>query len=1170
MFQKKLTIIKCYIALCIVWCIWALFFYYRFLSDQSKSLFVPRYLIATSAIIVFSFCLCLWLAARRLLRNHRFRGIILLFCLLLPPLVILLFKCPFAIVIIGCICAWVLGGGYGLWYWLDRGMAPRLPYAICCLLSLIFVTIFESCLSFVRHATPINSTFLVLLSLLPTVLALWQNRTHLFYNVNTGLSTLEALDWSFIAGTAILIFYFLLSALTPGIVSDAARAWLPLLKYYAFNHGHVTEPWSVFSLQGSAFTHLLSVPFLLFGEPGARIFLSLLTVLFMLCVIEITVIITECKLAGYFVAYVSATIPMLYWLWFNIYHDALTYVFCVSGFLALLLYTKDSGHSRSTIYPAVSGLLLGFACAGKLTAIPFAGACGIIFSGFQLWQMFVHRDSHRHRFLAILPPMFMAASAMLLLIPYLGRVFLDTGNPFFPLGTIKSFLVPEGSVPIRSVRTFTLLQWLLAPYNLTFNSFKYVDSHLNGSFGPWLWCLFPFLIFTVRKLTQPRLFVMLTTILTWVFFTIINFQNIRGAYIIYILMFTVLALGISRAWSIVTHAVCSTHHLKNGLLMLSMVFSFGFMVTFPSPAPEPFVSPLAAKEHDPDTYESYFPGFKGAYNACEALPKDAIVAVRGPFQGHLPRPVFEYASVGLKYFYGTSDYGFSRNLLLTSNASAIIIPHRLLNWPDGVGWREAKRLVLADEYCMFLIDDSLLEPCIEIAVPTLNDNQTDPTSTWSLSSDGDNATYTLEMPILEDTSLFTVIIELEKIQSANIQVELIDTDDNSIAIPCILAWMAKSKYLAIARQSFSCNTKAIRFTLQCTNTKVPPDIHGSLCFYSNSRFPALEASYAAPPLDISTKWQNTLPLTQNNIWYCSNQPQTAKPQDDHPPLYIDKNGWMAYRFDYIDCERIVLDLDVYASHRSRIDLHLRTEGDDVLGSRISSITPYIFVAEPGYNQLKAYFNKEKLPRDSHLVLIVWPPDGDQQIQINGGKIYFYKSSINKTDSPNGTIKQKLPLNWHTNSKPTTDSWYHSGSSEAYGVPDEGNCLRANLQHWIAYRMPIDNFDLLQINLVCESSSDGMLDLHLRSEADEVLGADITGMEARSLSIHKGKNNLSAILRPPKHGPGDHLILIVWPQTNESVKITDGDLSFFDSQAVMPQNLTGDPVEYWYTLETLRK
>jgi hypothetical protein len=187
------------------------------------------------------------------------------------------------------------------------------------------------------------------------------------------------------------------------------------------------------------------------------------------------------------------TVPTVLWEASTAYLDLGLTLFVALGVLAAWSYTQE----RSNRWLGLAVLGFGFAAATKHLALFVIGIVALGLVGVA-WS----RGYRIRR--AIVPPLVVGAGALLVALPWYGRAWLATGNPFFPqlfslfgASTERWDAVSQGGLDafLSSFgRPLSLRNLVTLPWDMTVHSARY-----GGTLGPLFLLLIPPLAFLRRR-----------------------------------------------------------------------------------------------------------------------------------------------------------------------------------------------------------------------------------------------------------------------------------------------------------------------------------------------------------------------------------------------------------------------------------------------------------------------------------------------------------------------------------------------------------------------------------------------------------------------------------------------------------------------------------------------
>ena len=240
--------------------------------------------------------------------------------------------------------------------------------------------------------------------------------------------------------------------------------------------------------------------------------------------------------------------------------DLAVSLFAFGSFYCFFLWMGN--HGRGWLY--VSAILSGIAASSKISgiAVPMIILFGVMIETFRVGGKFSRLFFNLFTYGII---------SFLMMLPFYGRAFLITGNPFYPLfcnifsciywnDIINGlFIASMGDIGLGT----GFLTFLLLPWNLTMNTFSY-DS-LAG-IGPIFLAFIP-LIFMVKKREEESRLVKYTLLFSFMFILVWFF--VSGAHVArYLLpMFTLLV----PIMGIVIVQLYKRHRVVISLLLLSLI-----------------------------------------------------------------------------------------------------------------------------------------------------------------------------------------------------------------------------------------------------------------------------------------------------------------------------------------------------------------------------------------------------------------------------------------------------------------------------------------------------------------------------------------------------------------------------------------------------------------------
>lgn len=912
------------------------------------------------------------------------------------------------------LAGWLLLGGVAVQDMLRRNRV-NVPLFATALLMLMASTLLQTGMGALRLAGPTSSV---------TIMAVWslagiasacvfaKTRRH---RLRRMLGGLRAADWMLIGGMAATVNLYLLAALLPETSSDAMRCWIPLLKYYQANGGHIPQRWFDFSLYSPAFTDLLSLPYLPFGETGTRLFIVLLGIPFMGSLVDIFRKMTHGRTMGLVVAMVMLCLPMLHWIWYCAQHDAPAFVYSMAG-CALAVHYLVNGHlktrAQSRTRLVLGALLLGFACAGKLTSVPFCAGIGsaiVLFKLYDGWR----KDSDRAGALGDIA--LFGVCLAVLLIPYWGQVFYWTGDPMFPMFSVfKSVSEAAGGYNfVEAPWCRTIRGWVLAPYNLTFNSRLIVDVYWNGSFGPWLWMFFPFLPMALLKPNRSRVAMTTIVAIAFVLTFAIKTYYVRYNYPQYVGLLSLLGAGFFLSMREALDwrkpggapALAASFALVSAVLLLTTAYGFSTGFNFRN-----LPAFLKSNGDRQAVVESYWPGFPEVQHVCDSLPADATIAVLRTDDeplGDLPRLAFEFRRDSTRFVTESQDTQASMDLLASAKPSAILTQGKFGGWPKDDGWRDAKRLILAGKYYMLLTDDSLIDPHQAVTIPRVTRPDVVASAgalCWSSRPiSTTEVEYALEVPVPES---MTAVSSVVKATAGNMIWEMIGRDGfvmplrGMIEAPVTIGEpdiytpntaLAPNECFYYVRQGINPGTEKIRIRFNHDRESDPPLVSGKIALFPKSRFPVQTYIPAVPIINLSRSWHIDAESI-NHSWYRHGSTAASTDHDASQGVPVNSNHWLAWRFKPEKCDQILVALDMSSTSDQNLAIDLRVERDAKLGENIVSSerhdVPIKGMRAIAYTRF-ACPNFD--PASDTLTVIVWPQTLNDA-RVWGGRI----SLVNNT------------------------------------------------------------------------------------------------------------------------------------------------------------------------------
>ncbi|HYJ85600.1 MAG TPA: glycosyltransferase family 39 protein, partial [Pyrinomonadaceae bacterium] len=394
---------------------------------------------------------------------------------------------------------WLLTLSYVSANWFIRRLgakpsdAPLEWTSVCLAVGLTLVAMLGFGLAMIGRLNPRIIWIVLIVATLVQVRSVWSVAVELYRSIRTQLALAGARitdeHGALVVVIGIVALFNLMWAVSPEIQYDALNYHLPTAKTY------LAEQTIVLNAQTQP-AHLVEMLYTIGVGLQNQIVAKLTTfAISIIAVIAVYVIgrISFSSRVGIWAAALFYCTPLVSWLAVNTYIDEVVGMFLATALVALLRWriTKQNG------WLWTCGILTGAAAASKLTA----------FMGFPIIGLVVLWDLFRIRGLSLISKLKALAGflliAFLISAPWFYKVFMATGNPFFPLlnGLFKS---PFGSLTNfnSNAHLFSLgpSKWsiLYMPFSFTFETAHFGEAIPRGSVGFAL-ALFPLAILLLVK-----------------------------------------------------------------------------------------------------------------------------------------------------------------------------------------------------------------------------------------------------------------------------------------------------------------------------------------------------------------------------------------------------------------------------------------------------------------------------------------------------------------------------------------------------------------------------------------------------------------------------------------------------------------------------------------------